>query len=880
MPPNGTLQVRSDFSSVTRTTTTALGTGWHNVELCGTVGSATSWNLYRDGTQILTNWVADTGTTPVGRIQIGDTAAKTFTVNFDHVVLDTAPGDDVAGDTTAPSVPGRPAGSSPAAGSIQISWAASTDPAPASLPITYRIYRDGGATSVGSTTTTSFTDTGLVSGSSHTYTVDAIDAANNVSAKSLASLSITVSAAADTTPPTVPGQPSGTSPSTSSIQISWAASTDATPPITYRVYRDGGATSIGSTTTTSFTDTGLVAGSSHTYTVDAVDALNHASNKSPASAPIVVSTSVSGGQPKPGHTTLVPDVPRNNVPRIMTGEIWDIEYIGNHVYIAGTFTGIQNNTATNTTSYNQPYLASYNIDTGLVDTAFRPTFGGGGVTEIEASPDGTKLFAVGRFNTVNGVTKRKVVSLNPTTGAVNTGFTANANSAATAVDATNTTVYIGGQFTTVNNIPRVSLAAVSATTGAVVTGFVNDLAGGIGVNGALTVQALVLTHDNSKLLVVHTGRQIAGQDRYGIGLIDTATNLLLPWRTRLWDDNLQFVGGVTRIYAGAIAPNDQYFVVSSGSGGDRPPISDVAVAYPMAGGDNVQPLWVSRCFDSVYSVAISETAVYIGGHLLQECPFVWVRRQREGSFVRGGRLLDAAQPPEQVGARGMEQVVGVELLRQPVRERESRVGSVGHRDRDGSIERHDGRGSPFGERPVERGDLWPVGVLGTRRAGVQGRDRRLHLVRAGRAELHRAVERVQTLIDEIAIPAGAILVLQQDERARRIHPGAVPGVLQQHEREEAERLRCVGHEGRQDARQPDRLFAQLHAHERTFGRAVALVEDQVQHGEHAVEPLGQQLAGRDPVRDRGVADLLLRADQPLLDRRLGGDERARDLPRR
>ncbi len=124
----------------------------------------------------------------------------------------------------------------------------------------------------------------------------------------------------------------------------------------------------------------------------------------------------------------------------------------------------------------------------------------------------------------------------------------------------------------------------------------------------------MLTHDNSKLLVVHTGRQIDGQDRYGIGLIDTATNQLLPWRTRLWDDNLQFVGGVTRIYAGDIAPNDPYFVVSSGSGGDRPPISDTAVAYPIAGGDNVQPLWISRHFDSVYSVAITEDAVYIGGH--------------------------------------------------------------------------------------------------------------------------------------------------------------------------------------------------------------------------------------------------------------------------
>ena len=515
---NGTVQMRSDFASVVRTTTVQLGTGWHNVELCGSVGSNTTWDLYRDGVRIVNAWQANTGTTPVGRIQIGDSAAKTFTANFDHVVLDQAPGDEGApGDTTAPTVPGRPAGTSPSSSSIQISWAASTDP---SLPITYRVYRDGGATSVGSTTNTSFTDNGLAAGSSHTYTVDAVDALNNASQKSQASLSITVQAA---------------------------------PP--------------------------------------------------------------SGNQPVPGHTRIPPDTARTNVPQITTGEITDLAYIGNRVFIAGSFTQIQNNTAGNTTTYNQPSLASYNLDTGLVDTNFRPTFGGGGVTEVEASPDGTKLFVVGRFNTVNGVTKRKIASINPTTGATVTGFTANANAAATSVEATNTTVYVGGQFVTVNNTSRVSLAAVSATTGAVVTGFVNNMSGGIGVNGELTVQALVLSPDSSKLLVVHTGRQIAGQDRYGVGLINTQNNQLLPWRTRLWDDNLQFVGGVQRIFAGAIAPNGQYFVVSSGSGGDRPPINDTAVAFPIAGNDNVEPLWVSRCFDSVYSVAITENAVYLGGHM-------------------------------------------------------------------------------------------------------------------------------------------------------------------------------------------------------------------------------------------------------------------------
>lgn len=323
--------------------------------------------------------------------------------------------------------------------------------------------------------------------------------------------------------------------------------------------------------------------------------------------------SVQAAQPKPNQTGLVPETARTTVPRITTGEITDLAYIGDRVFIAGTFTSIRNNTATNTTSVAQRYLASYNMTTGLIDTGFRPTFDST-VEEVEASPDGTKLFIVGRFNTVNGVTKRKIASINPTTGATIAGFTANASSAATSVEATNTTVYVGGQFQTVNGTARAGLVAVSATTGAVVTAFNNNLSGGIGTNGMLTVQAMVLSHDDSKLLVVHTGRQIAGQDRYGAGLISTTTNQLLPWRTRLWDDNLQFVGGVQRAYAADIAPNDQYFVVTSGSGGDRPPISDTAVAFPLNGNDNVQPLWISRLFDSVYSVAISEVAVYLGGH--------------------------------------------------------------------------------------------------------------------------------------------------------------------------------------------------------------------------------------------------------------------------
>ena len=120
----------------------------------------------------------------------------------------------------------------------------------------------------------------------------------------------------------------------------------------------------------------------------------------------------------------------------------------------------------------------------------------------------------------------------------------------------------------------------------------------------------------SKLLVVHTGRQVNGQDRYGVAMINTATKQLLPWHTNLWEDNLQFVGGIQRAYRRRdlarrlLLRGDQRLRW-------RPPADQRhrdRLPEPHRRPSDVQPLWITRCFDSVYSVAISEKAVYIGGH--------------------------------------------------------------------------------------------------------------------------------------------------------------------------------------------------------------------------------------------------------------------------
>jgi hypothetical protein len=90
--PGGVLYVRSDASNTQQSSGVALGSGWHAIELCGTVGASGTWDLYRDGVKIVNAWTANTGTTPVGRVDIGNTQAFTATVNFDDVVVDQTPG--------------------------------------------------------------------------------------------------------------------------------------------------------------------------------------------------------------------------------------------------------------------------------------------------------------------------------------------------------------------------------------------------------------------------------------------------------------------------------------------------------------------------------------------------------------------------------------------------------------------------------------------------------------------------------------------------------------------------------------------------------------------------------------------------------------------
>lgn len=195
------------------------------------------------------------------------------------------------GDTTPPTVP---AGLTPtvlSSSQINLSWNASTDPDNSPGQLTYAIYRNGVRVATTGAGGTSWTDSGLSPASTYSYTACALDPAGNTSPQSTV-VQATTPPLNDTTPPTVPGNLGVTGTTASTVSLIWSASTDNVGVAGYRVYRGGAQ--VGTVGTTSYTDTGLPASTTYSYTVSAFDA---SGNNSAQSTPVSATTATPDTQP-------------------------------------------------------------------------------------------------------------------------------------------------------------------------------------------------------------------------------------------------------------------------------------------------------------------------------------------------------------------------------------------------------------------------------------------------------------------------------------------------------------------------------------------------------------------------------------------------------
>ena len=210
---------------------------------------------------------------------------------------------EIQTDMNQPVAPGAPPDSSPptapgglgaAGGTNQasLSWTAATDDVGVAR---YNVHRSttagftpSAANRIAQPGGTSYTDSALAAGTYY-YKVTAEDGSGNVGPAS-DEASATVTAAQDSTPPSAPGTLTAT-PSNGQAALSWGAATDNVAVARYNVHRSttagftpSAANRIAQPTGTTYTDTGLAAGTYY-YKVTAEDA---AGNVGPASNEVSV----------------------------------------------------------------------------------------------------------------------------------------------------------------------------------------------------------------------------------------------------------------------------------------------------------------------------------------------------------------------------------------------------------------------------------------------------------------------------------------------------------------------------------------------------------------------------------------------------------------
>lgn len=325
--------------------------------------------------------------------------------------------------------------------------------------------------------------------------------------------------------------------------------------------------------------------------------------------------------------------PADWTPNVLDGRVNAIVVVGTTGIAGGTFSQVQ---APGGPILTRSRLVAFDSATGAIDPDFTPGVNG---KVLALATDGTTVFVGGQFTKANGHAAQHLVRLD-LQGRTVGGFDAPVTGGTGVYDlaVADGLLYIGGAFTSVGGMARSGLAAVDPATGAVAPGV--DLAfSGLHNGGESRVAKLDVSPDGTTLVAAGNFTTVAGQPREQIALVDLGPGgaTLSGWSTQ------RYVAQCTRrfdtyIRDVDISPDGAYFVVvTTGAftgGAGAGVLCDTASRWELdAAGSDRQPSWVDYAGgDTTYSVAVTGTAIYVGGH------FRWWNNPFAGDTVGPGTV--------------------------------------------------------------------------------------------------------------------------------------------------------------------------------------------------------------------------------------------------
>ncbi|GIE87858.1 delta-60 repeat domain-containing protein [Actinoplanes regularis] len=308
---------------------------------------------------------------------------------------------------------------------------------------------------------------------------------------------------------------------------------------------------------------------------------------------------------------IVSDNPVDWTPHVMDGTVWALALVGDTVIVGGAFTKVQD--SSRRVTLDRKNIFAFGLYDGAI-RSFAPEVDGA-IYSLAPGTGGT-VYVGGAFKKVNGVAQRGLTRLWLGSGNRVTSFQAKINWG----DVRSLTnrlghLYVAGTFSAINGVERVGLARLYAESGTVDQGFDAKLAGpGL---SRTRVEHFDVTADGRRLVAVGAFLKAGSSERIQIAEFDVGgpTAQLTGWYTKAYEPECM-KGFDTYLRQVKFAPDGSYFVVAAtGRASSVHKLCDSAARFETDAVGEQEPTWVQRTGgDSLYAVAVTGPAVYLGGH--------------------------------------------------------------------------------------------------------------------------------------------------------------------------------------------------------------------------------------------------------------------------
>jgi hypothetical protein len=313
---------------------------------------------------------------------------------------------------------------------------------------------------------------------------------------------------------------------------------------------------------------------------------------------------------------VVSPVPAKKTPNVLDGQVNAIVQIGNRIVVGGSFSEVKQPGGA---TFARSNIFAFNATTFSIDRSFAPALDRE-VDALAAGPHGT-VYVGGRFNTVNGRALKGLVKLDLSNGQRISKFKAKPKGAVFGLVRRGPRLFVAGNFSKISGTALAALAAVDRNTGALDPDLhlvYTDPRSTAKTNGALSVHDLAITPDGTRLVTTGNFQHVDGLDRNQIAVLDLTTSpvTVANWQTDRFKTQCPSQKKPAWLTDVAMSPNGKWFSAVSTGAYLKGQLCDTTTRWELTrNGSGLEPTWVDYTGgDSLFSVAVTGAAVYVGGH--------------------------------------------------------------------------------------------------------------------------------------------------------------------------------------------------------------------------------------------------------------------------